>query len=188
MTPSVCAPAGTDAAHAVTQVDAIGAAGALDRPVMDREDDAVAAAERHDLGARLHARPLLGQHDSPPVKSRPGSESGNATWSGNTCSPTEVLVLGSRSRSRAGLQQQPGRLRLPGRVACGQGSRAVLGRIATVGSRTLRRACPSACDRGEPARQRMASSPRPENESRFSRSYGSARHRVVAYFCISAAP
>jgi hypothetical protein len=31
--------------------------------VMDRERHGVALAQRHDLGARLHARPLLRQHE-----------------------------------------------------------------------------------------------------------------------------
>jgi hypothetical protein len=30
---------------------------------MHREDDAAALAQRHDLGAALHAGPLLGQHE-----------------------------------------------------------------------------------------------------------------------------
>jgi adenine-specific DNA-methyltransferase len=57
------AAAGTHAADPVAQVDAIGPARALDGPMVDGEGDRVAAAERHHLDARLHARPLLGQHE-----------------------------------------------------------------------------------------------------------------------------
>ena len=51
------------AADAVAHVDAVDAARALHRPVMHRKDHAFALAQRHDLHARLHARPLLGQHE-----------------------------------------------------------------------------------------------------------------------------
>ena len=57
------AAAGTQAADAVAQVDAIAAAGTAHRPVMHCEYRGIAAAERHDLGARLHARPLFGEHE-----------------------------------------------------------------------------------------------------------------------------
>ena len=52
-----------DAADAVAQVDAIKSAGALHRPVMHRKHHRVALTQRHHLGTRLHARPLLGQHE-----------------------------------------------------------------------------------------------------------------------------
>ena len=47
----------------MAQVDAVAPPGAPDRPVVDREGDGVALAERHDLGAALHARALLRQHE-----------------------------------------------------------------------------------------------------------------------------
>src|SRR5262245_4146334 len=50
-------------AHAMAQVDAIHAARALHRPMMDREDHAVSLAERHNLSARLHTRSLLREHE-----------------------------------------------------------------------------------------------------------------------------
>src|SRR5689334_11024379 len=56
-------PSLADAAYPVAHVDAIDAAGALHRPVMHREDHRLALGERHHLGAGLHARPLLGQHE-----------------------------------------------------------------------------------------------------------------------------
>ena len=50
-------------ADAVAHVDAVGAARAFDGPVVDGKDHALALAERHDLGAGLHARPLLGEDE-----------------------------------------------------------------------------------------------------------------------------
>jgi hypothetical protein len=52
-------------ADAVSQVHAIHAACALDRPMADGEHDAVTAAQRDDLGSRLHSWSLLGQHELP---------------------------------------------------------------------------------------------------------------------------
>src|SRR5215470_18683936 len=57
--PQRMAMAQAQAADAVAHVDAVGAARALHRPVMHGKDDALALAERDDLRARLHARPLL---------------------------------------------------------------------------------------------------------------------------------
>ena len=45
----------------MAHVHAIDALAAADRAVVDREDHGVALAQGHDLDARLHARPLLGQ-------------------------------------------------------------------------------------------------------------------------------
>jgi hypothetical protein len=50
-------------AHAVAHGDAVGHLGAAHRPMTDGEDDAIAAPQRHHGGARLYARPLLGQHE-----------------------------------------------------------------------------------------------------------------------------
>src|SRR6185369_2659303 len=55
--------AGTDAADAMAQVDAVVALGAADRPVVHGKGDCIAPAERHDFDAALHARALLGQHE-----------------------------------------------------------------------------------------------------------------------------
>ncbi|ABA53703.1 hypothetical protein BURPS1710b_A0614 [Burkholderia pseudomallei 1710b] len=54
---------GAHAAHAVPKIHAIDTARALHRAMMDGEHDRVALLERHDIGARLHARPLLGDHE-----------------------------------------------------------------------------------------------------------------------------
>src|SRR6202011_58979 len=51
-----------DAADAVPQVHAIRTARALHGPVVNRENNAVALAERHDHRAALHARALF-RHD-----------------------------------------------------------------------------------------------------------------------------
>src|SRR5262245_44656253 len=50
-------------ADAVAHGDPIDAARALHRPVVHWKDHALALPERHHLGARLHARPLLGQDE-----------------------------------------------------------------------------------------------------------------------------
>ncbi len=47
----------------MAQIDAISPPRSLHRPLAHRKDHAVTLAERRDLGARLHARPLLGQHE-----------------------------------------------------------------------------------------------------------------------------
>ena len=52
-----------NAADAVPQVDAIHAARALHRTMMDGEDNGVTLPKRHDFRPRLHARPLLGHHE-----------------------------------------------------------------------------------------------------------------------------
>src|ERR1700724_95897 len=54
---------GADPAHAVAHVDPIGATGAAYRTMGDRKDHGFALRERHDLRTRLHARPLLGEHE-----------------------------------------------------------------------------------------------------------------------------
>ncbi len=55
--------AGADPAHPMAQVDAIHAARALHRSMMDREDHPVSLAERYDLSARLLAWTLLREHE-----------------------------------------------------------------------------------------------------------------------------
>src|SRR5215472_17250593 len=47
----------------MAHVDAVDAARALHRSMMHGEDHALALRERHDFGARLHARPLLREHE-----------------------------------------------------------------------------------------------------------------------------
>src|SRR5262245_59175387 len=50
-------------AHTVAHRDPIAPARAAYGPMAHGEDDTVALVERHDLGAGLHARPLLGQDE-----------------------------------------------------------------------------------------------------------------------------
>src|SRR5215471_15996096 len=53
--------AGAQAADAVAHRHPIRAAGAFDRPMMDRKDYRFALSQRHDLTARLRPRALLDQ-------------------------------------------------------------------------------------------------------------------------------
>src|SRR5919199_5015345 len=57
---------GAHSAHPVTQVDAVVAARPLHRAMAHSEDHPVALAQRHHLRSRLHARPLLHQHELAP--------------------------------------------------------------------------------------------------------------------------
>src|SRR5690349_4804462 len=52
----------------MAQIHAVRAALAVDRTMAHREDDRFALAQRYDLGARLAARALLGQHEFPARK------------------------------------------------------------------------------------------------------------------------
>jgi hypothetical protein len=54
------AAAGANPAYAVAQVHSIGSPGTLNRPMMNGERYGIALRQRHNLGARLHARPLFG--------------------------------------------------------------------------------------------------------------------------------
>ena len=47
----------------MSEVDPVYAASALNRTMVNGEDHSVALPQRHDLGARLHAGTLLGQHE-----------------------------------------------------------------------------------------------------------------------------
>ncbi len=80
-------PPGAEAADAVPHADPVGPPTARDRPVVNRKDDALALAERHDLGSRLHAWSLFGEHELAAGKSVPGTESRIATCKGKTSSP-----------------------------------------------------------------------------------------------------
>ena len=56
-------PPVSDATDAVSQVHTVGSLRPLDRAMMDGEDDRVTLPKRHHLHPRLHARPLLCQHE-----------------------------------------------------------------------------------------------------------------------------
>jgi hypothetical protein len=57
----VAAP-GAETAYAVAQVHSIGSSGPLNRPMMNGKGNGIALRQRHNLGARLHPRPLFGQN------------------------------------------------------------------------------------------------------------------------------
>lgn len=57
---------GADAADVVTEIDAVIAFRAPDRPVVDGEGYGIALTEQHDLEATLHAWPLLGHAELAP--------------------------------------------------------------------------------------------------------------------------
>ena len=57
------AHSGPDTADAVPEIDAIVSFGALNRPVVDREGNGIALAQRNDLGTTLHPWALLGQDE-----------------------------------------------------------------------------------------------------------------------------
>ena len=54
-------PAGSNAAHAVAEINAIVALRPLYWPVMDREGHSITVLKGYHLDAALHARPLFGQ-------------------------------------------------------------------------------------------------------------------------------
>ena len=56
-------PSAPDCRDAVAHLRAVDAASARDRPVIDSKSDGVSPVERDDMGARLHARTLLGQQE-----------------------------------------------------------------------------------------------------------------------------
>src|SRR5215468_3673261 len=56
------APPAAQTADAMAQLDAIAAARAAHRAMVNGKGDGIALAERHDLDPALHARALLGQH------------------------------------------------------------------------------------------------------------------------------
>ena len=74
-------------AHPVPQVHPIDAARALHRPVMHGEHDAVALPSGTTSARDCMRGRCSVITNSPPVKSRPGSESRIASCSGKTCSP-----------------------------------------------------------------------------------------------------
>src|ERR1700709_2861244 len=54
---------GPDTADTVPEIDAVVSLGALNPPVVDREGNGIALAQRNDLGPALHPRTLLGQDE-----------------------------------------------------------------------------------------------------------------------------
>lgn len=75
------------AADTMPEVDPIHPARALDRALMDGEDDRIPLPKGHDLGAGLHARPLFREHElaAREVPFGLGQEDGDLKR--KTCSP-----------------------------------------------------------------------------------------------------
>ena len=57
--------AGVQAADAMAHCDPVGAAAAVDGPVMDRENNCLALPQGHDFTSRLRARPLFEEKELP---------------------------------------------------------------------------------------------------------------------------
>jgi hypothetical protein len=55
--------AGAQAAHAMAHCDPVGAAAAVDGPVMDRKDDSLALLQWYDLATRLCAWALFNEKE-----------------------------------------------------------------------------------------------------------------------------
>ena len=55
-------------ANAVAHCDPVSSTSTADRAMVDRKDDRFAGSKRHDQNPRLHARPLLGQHEFSALK------------------------------------------------------------------------------------------------------------------------
>ena len=118
---------------------------------MDREDDGIALAQRHDLGARLHARALLGQHEFAAGEVPAGLGQQDRDLEREDVLAVEVLVQ-AVVVALAVLQEQRRRPRLPGRMAALE-ERRVLARIAHVDAHRL---VPAVGDRRKPRIERGA--------------------------------
>ena len=70
--PDRMAHARANAADAMPEIDAVVALRALYGPIVDGKGDGIALSKRHHLGAALHARALLGQHELAAGKIGPG--------------------------------------------------------------------------------------------------------------------
>ena len=82
---------GPDTADAVPEIDAIVSFGALNRPVVDREGNGVALAQRNDLGTALH----------PAIKIAPaGRSTGEAILDHASSLGCDLLVKGAYTQSR----------------------------------------------------------------------------------------
>ena len=129
------AMAGAQTAHAMPHVHPIDAPRALHRPMMDREDHAFALLERDHLGARLHARTLLGQHELAAGEVVAGAGEQERDLERKDMLAVKVLVQAIVVAGTV-LQEQRRRLRLPRLVAAAK-KRGVFGRIANRDSHRL---------------------------------------------------
>ena len=133
------------AADAVAERHPVRPARALRRPVAHGEDHAVALPEAHDLGARLHARPLLGQHELAAGKIPSGRGEQDRDLQRKPERAVDVLMQ-AIVVAGAIAQQERRRPRLAGGAALRAEGR-VLGRIP---GRDAHRPVPAVGDRGEP--------------------------------------
>src|ERR1700722_10187867 len=69
-------------AHPVPEIHPVSPSRSLHRPVADGENHAIALLQRYDLRPRLHAWPLLGQHELAPAEVRfgPRQQSRDLEW------------------------------------------------------------------------------------------------------------
>ena len=93
--------------------DAIGPARSLNRTLAHGEDHPVALPQAHDLGARLHARALLGQHELAAGKVPPRRRQQDRDLQRKDDLAVDVLMQ-AIVVARAIAQQQRRRPRLPG--------------------------------------------------------------------------
>src|SRR5579883_595686 len=113
------APARADAAHPVAEIDAVEAARAAHGAVMHREDHRLALRERHHLGARLHARPLLDEEELAAGELRAGCAQKQGELQGEDQGAVEVLVQAVVVPGPV-FEEKRRRLGLPGGVAFGE--------------------------------------------------------------------
>ena len=142
--PSVCRMPLRHAADAVAHGDAIGAARALGRTMMHREDHRLALCERHHLRARLGAWPLLDQHEFTAGEILAGRAQQDGQLQRKHQRSVEILVQAVEV-VLAVAQQQRRRLCLTGRVALGE-ERA---QCRWKSTRLAERGAPFIGDRGE---------------------------------------
>jgi hypothetical protein len=126
--------------------------------VMHRKDHRLALGQRNDLGARLHARALLGEHELAAGKVGAGPRQQQRDLQRKDVLAVEILVQ-AVVVAFAVLQQERRRPRLPGLVAAREEGR-VLFRIAHGDAHRLvpavgdRRGTESASPGGDRPRQR----------------------------------
>ncbi len=113
MMPRVCSPPGPHAAHTVTQIHAVLTSRAMHWPMMDREDNRITLRKRYDFDARLHARPLLGEHEFTASKVALGLQEQHRQLQREHPFPVEILVQ-AVVVPRPVLQQQRCRFYLAG--------------------------------------------------------------------------
>ena len=144
--------AGVYPAHAMAQVDpAENPRRALHRPMMHGKGHRVALTQRHHLGARLHARPLLGQHEFAAGEIAARFRQQDRDLQREHMLAIEVLMQ-AIVVAFAVLQQQRRRAGLPGGVAALQESVVAFG-IADVDAHRL---VPAIGDAGKLRIQRRA--------------------------------